>query len=217
MAAPARPLLERLLGRRRSFVVEWRYQLRSSLLPFISVALLLVLFMVTIHLGNVEATRRLAQEAPSLRALLEAQDRAQLFLILCAAGVYLLSVLILGFIESHRTVGAMHHVEARLAALRQGDMNTPLVLRRGDNFQELGQTVNEVLEHLRVGVEEDLAALDEAIERLEGAVSPGHPLGEVRRILSAVRARKQSLLDSAPSFSSEPLPSEHETAPVGLS
>jgi hypothetical protein len=217
MAAPARPLLERLLGRRRSFVVEWRYQLRSSLLPFIRVALLLVLFMVTIHLGNVEATRRLAQEAPSLRALLEAQDHAQLFLILCAAGVYLLSVLILGFIESHRTVGAMHHVEARLAALRQGDLNTPLVLRRGDNFQELGQTVNELLEHLRVGVEEDLAALDEAIERLEGAVSPGHPLGEVRRILSAVRARKQSLLDSAPTFSSEPLPSEHETAPVGLS
>jgi len=217
MASTSRPLLERLFGRRRSYVFEWRYQLRSSMLPVISVALLLVLFIVTVHLGNAEATRRVAQSAPNLKLLLEGQDRAQLFLILCAAGIYLLAVLILGLIDSHRTIGALHHVERRLEGLREGDWTSPLTLRRSDNFQEFGETVNEAISFLRAGVEEDLAALDEALERLEGAVSPGHPLGETRRILTALRARKQKLLARGPSAGEHASRTERQTVPVGLS
>ena len=217
MASTSRPLLERLFGRRRSYVFEWRYQLRSSMLPVISVALLLVLFIVTVHLGNAEATRRVAQSAPNLKLLLEGQDRAQLFLILCAAGIYLLAVLILGLIDSHRTIGALHHVERRLEGLREGDWTSPLTLRRSDNFQEFGETVNEAISFLRAGVEEDLAALDEALERLEGAVSPGHPLGETRRILTALRARKQKLLARGPSAGEHASRTERRTVPVGLS
>jgi len=207
-------LAERLFGRRRAFILEWRYQIRSSLLPVISVALLLVLFIVTIHLGNVEATRRLVQAAPNLKPLLEGQDRAMLFLILSASGVYLLAVLILGLIDSHRTVGALHHVEQRLKALRAGDWNTPMVLRQSDNFQDLGAEIGRTLGYLRSGVEEDVTALGEAIERLEGAVSPGHPLGEVRRILSALRSHKQSFLKAAPPAARAPASAEREPAPV---
>jgi hypothetical protein len=212
------PLITRLLGRRRSFLIEWRYQLRSSLLPVVSVALLLVLFIVTIHLGNVDATRRLLESAPNLRPLLEGQDRSQLFLILCAGGVYLLAVVILGLIDSHRTVGALHHVEQRLRTLRQGDWRTPLSLRNSDNFQDLGDEVNVTLSFLRTHLEEDVASLDEAIDRLEGAVAPGHPLGEVRRILSALRARKQNLLLGRSATSvQDGVAAEHEVVPVGLS
>lgn len=214
MASRPRPLSERLFGRRRAFVLEWRYQVRSSLLPVISVALLLVLFIVTIHLGNAEATRRVAQAAPNLKPLLEGQDRAQLFLILSAAGIYLLAVLILGLIDSHRTVGALHHVEQRLQTLRDGDWSSPLHLRRSDNFQELGQEINVTLGYLRSGVEEDLAALDEALERLEGAISPGHPLAELRRILSALRARKQRMIARQTSPSPIPAAAGRETAPA---
>lgn len=216
MAPKPRPLMERLFGRRRAFVLEWRYQVRSSLLPLISVALLLVLFIVTVHLGNAEATRRVAQAAPNLRPLLESQDRAQLFLILCASGVYLLAVLILGLIDSHRTVGALHHIERRLEELRAGDWSRPINLRRSDNFQELGQTINQTVAYLRSGVEEDLAALDEGLDRLEGAVSPGHPLAEVRRILSALRSRKQRLL-SREAPAAEPQRQEREAAPAVFS
>jgi hypothetical protein len=214
MASRTRPLIERLFGRRRALLIEWRYQVRSSLLPVVSVALLLVLFIVTLHLGNVEATRRLAQAAPNLLPLLEGQDRAQLFLTLSAAGIYLLAVLILGLIDSHRTVGALHHLERRLLALRGGDWSTPLALRRGDNFQELGQAVNRTLEYLRSVTEEDLAALDEAIERLDGAVSPGHPLAEARRILFAQRARQQARLGSSAPEPAPARPGEPETAPA---
>ncbi len=212
MPARSRPLIERLFGRRRAFVIEWRYQLRSSLLPFVSVALLLVLFIVTIHLGDTESTRRVAQAAPNLKPLLEEQDRAQLFLVLGTAGAYLAAVLILGLIDSHRTVGALHHIERRLQELRAGDWHSSLQLRRSDNFQELGQAVNETLSYLHSGLEEDLAMLDEALESLSGAVSPGHPLAEVRRTLSALRSRKQQLLAGAPPLRHEP--AEHEHAPV---
>jgi hypothetical protein len=214
MASRPRPLIERLFGRRRALLIEWRYQVRSSLLPVVSVALLLVLFIVTLHLGNVESTRRLAQAAPNLLPLLEGQDRAQLFLTLSAAGIYLLAVLILGLIDSHRTVGALHHLERRLLALRGGDWSTPLTLRRGDNFQELGQAVNRTLEYLHLVTEEDLAALDDAIERLEGAVSPGHPLAEVRRILFALRARQQARLGPLPPEPAPMSPAEPQTAPA---
>ena len=211
-----RSLIERLFGRRRALVLEWRYQIRSSLLPVISVALLLVLFIVTIHLGNVEATRRLAQAAPNLRPLLEGQDKAMLFLILSASGVYLLAVLLLGLIDSHRTVGALHHVEQRLKALRAGDWSTPLAIRQSDNFQDFGAEISRTLSYLRSGVQEDVAALGEVIERLEGAVSPGHPLGEVRRILSALRSRKLALLASAPLPSPLGASVERETAAARL-
>ncbi|MEE9217903.1 MAG: hypothetical protein V3U98_02450 [Acidobacteriota bacterium] len=194
MATDERGWIERLFGRRRAFLVEWRYQLRSSLLPVISVALLLVLFIFTVHFANVAATRQLVGSAPNLKGMLEGQDRAQLFMILCAAGVYLLAVLILGLIESHRTVGALHHVEKRLHALRQGDWSTALQLRRGDNLQDLAQEVNLTLQYLHAQLREDLTSLDEALEHLESAVAPGHPLGDVRRILNALRARKQGLL-----------------------
>ena len=215
MPARSRPLLERLFGRRRAFVIEWRYQLRSSLLPFVSVALLLVLFIVTIHLGDTESTRRVTQAAPNLKPLLEEQDRAQLFLVLGTAGAYLAAVLILGLIDSHRTVGALHHIERRLQELRAGDWRSPLQLRRSDNFQELGQAVNETLSYLHSDLEEDLAMLDDALESLSGAVSPGHPLAEVRRTLSALRSRKQQLLAGAPALRHEP--AEHDHAPVAAS
>lgn len=218
MAEAKKSLIERLLGRRRAFLVEWRYQFRSSLLPVVSVALLLVLFIVTIHLGSADATRRIVESAPNLQPLLEGQDRAQLFLILCAAGIYLLAVVVLGLLESHRTVGALHHVEKRLQALRQGDWRTPLSLRHSDNFQDLGDEMNVTLSYLRSHLDEDVAALDEAIDRLEGAVAPDHPLGELRRILSALRSRKQNFLlgRTAPPPSEESR-TEQEIAPVGLS
>ncbi len=218
MTEPKPPLIERLLGRRRSFVVEWRYQLRSSLLPVVSVALLLVLFIVTIHLGNADATRQLVESAPNLQALLEGQDRTQLFLTLCAAGVYLMAVIILGLIDSHRTVGALHHIEKRLHGLRNGDWRTPLALRQSDNFQDLGDEINVTLSYLRSHLEEDISSLDEAIDRLEGAVAPGQPLGEMRRILIALRSRKQSLLQGRSTMSSQKEASaEQEVVPVGLS
>ncbi|MCZ6779374.1 MAG: hypothetical protein O7F16_10480 [Acidobacteria bacterium] len=218
MTGPQSSLIERLLGRRRSFLVEWRYQLRSSLVPVVSVALLLVLFIVTIHLSNADATRQLVESAPNLQALLEGQDRTQLFLTLCAAGVYLMAVIILGLIDSHRTVGALHHVEKRLTSLRNGDWRSPMVLRHSDNFQDLGDALNVTLSYLRSHLEEDVSSLDEAIDRLEETVAPGHPLGELRRILVALRSRKKSLLHGGPMTSSqEEMSAEQEVVPVGLS
>lgn len=59
-----------------------------------------------------------------------------------------------GIIITHRVAGPVYHMQHHLGRLLQGENIGPIILRKGDEFQELAETINETLE-LKQGTHPD--------------------------------------------------------------
>ena len=183
-----------LLGQRRSFLVNRRYQLRASLLTAAVVLVLLVLLNLAIYASTMRSAEQILTDAPELAALIKAQDRAQLYLILLASFVYLIGVFLVTVLETHRTAGAAYNLEARLGEVRRGRYDSRLTLRRGDNLAELEDAFNEMVEALRQRTWDDIENLVQIANEAGKIVdaSGGRQMAEsLRRIAEG----KRSLLE----------------------
>jgi methyl-accepting chemotaxis protein len=148
-----------LLGNRRSFLINKRYQLRASFLT-VTVALVLLVFLnLFLHASTVNSAERILADSPELAALIRAQDRLQFFLIVLASVVYLVGVFLVTILETHRTAGAARNLGSRLDEVRRGEFGTRLKLRRGDNLQELEVAFNEMCRALQERAWEEVETL----------------------------------------------------------
>jgi hypothetical protein len=181
-----------LLGKRRSFLVNRRYQLRASLLTAAVVLVLLVLLNLAIYASTMRGAERVLVDAPELAEVIRAQDRAQLYLILLASLVYLIGVFLVTVLETHRTAGAAFNLEARLGEVRRGRYDTRLKLRRGDNLAELEGTFNGMVEALRQRTWDDIEHLVQLANEAGkiADASGGRQLAErLRRLADEKRSR----------------------------
>jgi len=156
-----------LLGRRRTIVVDSRYQLRVA---GMAAGLMLggaLLFAAAIHLEIVRLHEIVSLHDPEIARAL--QDRGSIDLVLMAAlGVGLmLGAFLLALLETHRVAGPAYSLRRALARIQAGDYTTPVQVRRGDRLDALAASLNEVRETLAKGTAEEAELLESLAERVE--------------------------------------------------
>ena len=168
--APAPPrFLGLLLGRRRTLVVDTRYQLRVAAMAAGSMFAGALLFAGAIHLEIVRLHEIVSRYDPDIARAL--QDQGSIDLVLMAVlGVGLtLGALLLALVETHRVAGPAHSLRRALARIQAGDYTTPAQLRRGDRLDTLAASVNELRETLANGMAEEAEILESLADRVETA------------------------------------------------
>ena len=163
------PFLRPMVGRRRTIVVDVRYQLRVA---GVAAALMLVSALLFAGVAQIEALRLheiVSRYDPYIAHALE--DEGLIDLILMAAlGVGLtLGVLLLALVETHRVAGPMHSLRRALARIQGGDYSTPVRVRQGDRLVALADSVDQLREALVKGTLEDAEFLESLADRVEAA------------------------------------------------
>jgi len=72
-----------------------------------------------------------------------------------------------GIFLSHRMVGPIFAFRKALSRLVVGDFSTPMQLRKNDEFHDLKDAYNKLLEQLQSGLKEDIGLLDKVREDLQ--------------------------------------------------
>lgn len=195
----------RLFGRRRNYMVDPAYQVRSAVIAVLGMAFLLVFAAALFHLLSLENTRLLAGRV-SDAAGGPGELRSVLYLV--AVGLFFVAVVFaIEIFETHKTAGVVYKITRALRELEAGRWGTRVALRKHDNFKEMEEAFNAATHSLRDELDQDLRGL----QAIEGQVrltarefESGNREGALvllRRVageLQALRERKRSLLDAAP-------------------
>jgi methyl-accepting chemotaxis protein len=194
--------------RRRRILSRPADQFRTSLVPTLGAAVLLVLLVAFVHHVAAVGTRDLSLRHPAGRDVL--QDQAVFIETALAAGavVCMFGVLAVGLVHSRRLIGALFAMHRRIVRLAEGDLDSPMRLRRGDYFHDVAEAINDAAASFRAQAREDLADADDLISILDRSPHAG-PLREgIRDTLVRLRERKRTLLGAhgAPGGSPRPVP-----------
>ncbi len=203
-------LLERVLGRRRSYVVDPAYQIRSAVVAVLGMVFLLIFAAALFHLLSAENARILARHTPIVPG--EPSDLRSLMYLLAVGLFFVAAVFAVEIFETHKTAGVVYKVTRGLRELAAGRWAARVTLRRHDNFKEMEEAFNAATRSLRDRLDEDLRGL----QAVEGQVrlvarefeARNHEgaLVLLRRVaadLQALRESRRNLLESAPSIASE--------------
>jgi hypothetical protein len=133
--------------RRRQFVVDARYQLRAGALVGAVAISLLVLLNVSLISQDRHAP---SGGRPASRAVPDSTgpDRTSWALLLLGSGVFVVGVIAIGVLESHRTAGAAYAIRRSIEQIREGRTGVRVRLRRGDHLQDLAAALNLLAESL---------------------------------------------------------------------
>jgi len=137
--APTVPSTSPQDWRRRQLVVDARYQLRAGVL----VGLVALVLLVLLNAALIVPHRAATTGSPSL---LHGQDQSAFVLVLLGSAVFLGGVIAIGVLESHRTAGAAYAIRRAVEALREGEPEIRIRLRKGDHLQDLARAVNQLAE-----------------------------------------------------------------------
>jgi len=128
--------------RRRQVVVDARYQLRSGVLVGSVALVLLTLLNASLFVHE----RPSSTSAAAVQPLFAGQERSSWILLLVGSAVFLVGVVLIGLLESHRTAGASYSIRRAIDAIREGKSQIRVRLRRGDHLQDLARSVNQLAE-----------------------------------------------------------------------
>ncbi|MEQ9364135.1 MAG: hypothetical protein RIF32_07835 [Leptospirales bacterium] len=66
--------------------------------------------------------------------------------VLIMSGINLILILVFGLFYSHSMAGPIHNIQQALRALIDGEEPRPIRIRKGDQFQELANLMNQLIE-----------------------------------------------------------------------
>lgn len=200
-------LAERLFGRRRRFMVDPSYQLRSAIVAVLGMCFLLMFAAALLHLLSAENARLLVARAPIARGAADAHDLRSVLYLVGVGLFFVAAVFAIEIFETHKTAGVVNKVTRGLKDLESGRWGTRLTLRKHDNFKEMEEAFNAATRALRGHLDDDLRNLQgiESQVRLiarefesnnrEGALVL---LRQVAAEMQSFRERKRNLLEQAP-------------------
>jgi len=198
---------DRLLGRRRTYLVDPSYQLRSAIIAVLGMAFLLVFAAALFHLLSLENARLLARSGPDLVAATASGEMRSVLYLVAVGLFFVAAVFAIEILESHKTAGVVYKVMRGLRELEGGRWGARVALRKHDNFKEMEEAFNSATRALRDECDQDLRSLQgvEGQVRLiarefesgnrEGALVL---LRQVAGELQSLRERKRNLMDAAP-------------------
>jgi methyl-accepting chemotaxis protein len=197
-------LIGRFFGRRRVFLLNAGYQVRTALVAVLGMAFLLAFAAALFHLLSQENARLLAQKIPGPGRSAGGDARSVLYLV--AAGIiFVAAVFVVEILETHKTAGVIYKVTRGLQEIEAGRWGAKIALRKHDNFKEMEEAFNAAARSLRDRVEDDLRGL-QAVEgqirllsrELEGGNREGALLlmRQVASELQNQRERRRDMLRS---------------------
>ncbi len=180
--------------RRTRFFTRTADQFRTSLVPTLAAALMLLALLSVVHRWNEAATRELAEANPGFQAVLESHSSALESTLALGAVFYIFGLLAVGLVHSRRMMGALFSMHRRIRKVAEGDLISRLRLRRGDYFHDVADSINDAISTLRMQAHEDLADVTDLLAILDKSPYAG-PLREgLRETLETIRERKRALL-----------------------
>ncbi|HEV8703163.1 MAG TPA: hypothetical protein VGV60_17980 [Candidatus Polarisedimenticolia bacterium] len=200
-------LFERLLGRRRQFVVDPSYQLRSAIIAVLGMCFLLMFAAALLHLLSVENARLLVDRVPIAKGAVDAHDLRSVLYLVGVGLFFVAAVFAIEIFETHKTAGVVNKVTRGLRDVESGRWGARVTLRKHDNFKEMEEAFNAATRALRGHLDQDLHGLQgiESQIRLiarefesnnrEGALVL---LRQVASEMQSFRERKRNLLEQAP-------------------
>ncbi|HEU4403189.1 MAG TPA: hypothetical protein VFT43_13920 [Candidatus Polarisedimenticolia bacterium] len=217
LSAPPSGPLGRLFGlfggRRRTYLVDASYQVRSALVAVLGMAFLLAFAAALFHLLSLENARALALRAPLLAHGAESGDARSVLYLVVAGIIFVGAIFFIQILETHKTAGVVYRVTRGLKEIEVGRWGATIMLRKHDNFKEMEEAFNTATRALRDAVEEDLRGLQgiEGQIRLIGReFESGNREGalvllrQVASEMQALRERKRNLLEASPGAHSRP-------------
>jgi hypothetical protein len=197
----------RLLGRRRTYVVDPSYQMRSAIIAVLGMAFLLVFAGALFHLLSVENARLLAGSMPNIGAAASSGELRSVLYLVAVGLFFVAAVFAIEILETHKTAGVVYKVMRGLREVEGGRWGARVTLRKHDNFKEMEEAFNAATRALRDQCDQDLHSL----QGIEGQVrltarefESGNREGALvllRRVagdLQSLRERKRNLMESAP-------------------
>jgi signal transduction histidine kinase len=136
------------MGKRkiRNYLISKNLQLRITLkfvVPalFLSILSGLVVFLIVWPLLSEFVSDTLIKQFQTIMVI---------GLFLCSIGIICL-ITALGIVVTHRIAGPIYRIEQDLKRLLQGEKIEPIHIRRGDEFQEFVNIINQVIERYYQG------------------------------------------------------------------
>lgn len=162
-----------------------RYQVKYTSIIFLAMLLVALLIGGTTYvslsslLTTVESNPELAAKVEGTMWGLMQSYTVRVLLLLAAA-------LIVGFFFSHKIIGPIQRLDQLIKKIGGGDLTTKIVLRSGDEFYKLSETINETVEKFRNILIEDKRLINKArveAESLAEEVKKGHVSKEVTGVV----------------------------------
>lgn len=104
--------------------------------------------------------------AAQLQAELDAEDRKVLVTLVSLWLVLVAALFVVGILATHRIVGPIYVVDRYIQRIKNGEPVYPRPLRRGDEFQQLYNHVNEMATTLRSERLREAETLEVVLERV---------------------------------------------------
>jgi len=183
-------VLDRFLGRRRNYLVDSAYQMRTAIVAVLGMVFLLAFAAVLFHLVGMENSL--------LKSGSQRSGDARSVLYLVAAGItFVAAVFVIEILESHKTAGVVLKVSRGLKDVEEGLWGTRVTLRRNDNFKELEEGFNAATRTLRDRVEDDLNAFqgfESQLRLIAREVESGNSEGSLvllRQVLGEIQTLRE--------------------------
>ena len=156
-------------GHRRHYLLDRGFQLKYAILMACAGLGVAIVFGLWLHQAHAQATALLAPDVET-RALVERSDRLLLgafglIAILLAAALGLLGVVI-----THRVAGPVFVMGHYLEVLAEGRFPRMRTLRRSDELRTFFKTFIEAVDKIKMREARHAALLEEAVQRMRGAV-----------------------------------------------
>jgi methyl-accepting chemotaxis protein len=159
-------ILQRIFGRRRNYLLDTSYQVRSAIVAVLGMGFLLIFAAALFHLLTLERARLLARKAPLLARAASGSDVRSVLYLVAVGIVFVVAVFLIEIFETHKTAGVIFKVTRALKEIEGGRWGARVVLRRHDNFKEMEEAFNSAARALRDHLEQDLHGL----QGIEGQV-----------------------------------------------
>lgn len=198
--------LGRIFGRRRTYLVNIPYQVRSATVAVIGMACLLVFAAALFHLLSAGNVAWLQHRAPFLLRTEAGGDLRPVLSLLAVGLVFVAAVFVIEIFESHKTAGVVHKVTRGLKDLEAGRWATRVALRKKDNFKDMEEAFNSTARSLCDQVDTDLRglqALESQVRLVAREFESGNREGalvmlrQVAGELQNQRERKRNLVASS--------------------
>ena len=162
-----------LFGKRRNYLINKEFQLQFiALLVFAAMLASIQLIAAVLILdSNVEqeaASYGLTAD-PVVLSFIIIKHKEMLIQVFTFVGVTVVLLAAFGLYFSHRIAGPIYKINKFLTELtRDGNIDATLKLRKSDQFREVADTINLLLERLRGQREEQVVALNKLRDQLAG-------------------------------------------------
>lgn len=166
--------------KRRTILIKKDLQFRYVALIFISVVIgfLIVGFEITWNLSRLFADR------PALLAPLMGEIKLILPMFAVKLMIYLLVVLVVASVISHRMAGPLYKFEKSASQVGEGDLTHRVYLRKDDHLTDLQNKFNEMVSNVQDKVNKDRTTAVEVSGELK-KLAATLPDGELKRKLGS--------------------------------